>query len=139
MAGLQVLEEKLGGSNFRVLGFLSNDFGNQGGNNGQIDACTGQYGVTFRQLTIDHVIDTDGAGPEAPQPVFSWLYTQPNPGPSFSPQPTWNFNKWLVSKDGKVVKHWDSPEYPGDDPSNPSDSFDTSPIVVAIKAEIAKP
>lgn len=139
MAGLQVLEEQLGGSKFKVLGFYSNDFGNQGGTSGQIDSCTGQYMVTFRQFLIDHVIDNDGAGPAVPQPVFSWLYTQPNPGPASTLQPTWNFHKWLISKDGKVVKHWDSPEYPGDDPANPNDSFATSPIVVAIQAEIAKP
>jgi glutathione peroxidase len=139
MAGLQVLEEMLGGTDFAVLGFLSNDFGNQGGSNGQIDACTGQYGVTFRQFAIDHVIDTDGAGPAVPQPVFSWIYSQPSPGPATTPEPTWNFHKWLISRDGHVVKHWDSPVYPGDDPNNPNDSFDTSPIVMAIKAEIAKP
>lgn len=139
MAGFQVLEENLGGQDFHVLGFISNDFGNQGGSNGQIDACTGQYGVTFPQFVIDHVIDTDGAGPEVPQPVFAWLYTQPNPGPATTQEPTWNFHKWLISRDGNVIKHWDSPVYPGDDPSNPNDSFDTSAIVMAIKAEIAKP
>src|SRR3712207_7295201 len=40
-AGLQVLEESFAGQGFHVLGFLSNDFGNQGGNQEQIDACTG--------------------------------------------------------------------------------------------------
>ncbi len=139
MAGLQGLEEKLGGQGFHVLGFLSNDFGNQGGSSGQIDACTGQYGVTFPQFVVDHVIDTDGAGPNVPQPVFKWLYAQGNPGPATTLQPTWNFHKWLISRDGKVVAHWDSPAYPGDDPANPNDSFDESPIVKAIKAELAKP
>jgi glutathione peroxidase len=139
MAGLQVLEEKFSGQGFHVLGFLENDFGMQGGTDGQIDACTGMYGVTFPQFAIDHVIDTDGAGPEVPQPVFAWIYAQGNPGPATTLYPTWNFHKWLVSRDGHVIKHWDSPTYPGDDPNNPSDSFDTSEIVVAIKAELAKP
>ena len=139
MAGLQGLEEKLGGQGFHVLGFLSNDFGNQGGSSGQIDACTGQYGVTFPQFVVDHVIDTDGAGPNVPQPVYKWLYAQGNPGPATTLGPTRNFHKWLISREGKVVAHWDSPAYPGDDPSNPNDSFDESPIVKAIKAELAKP
>lgn len=139
MAGLQVLEATFSSKRFHVLGFLSNDFGNQGGTSGQVDACTGQYGVTFPQFAIDHVLDTDGAGPIAPQPVFSWLYAQGNPGPATTLTPTWNFHKWLVSRDGKVVAHWDSPTYPGDDPANPSDSFAANPIVMAIEAELAKP
>jgi glutathione peroxidase len=139
MAGLQVLEATFGSKKFHVLGFLSNDFGNQGGTTGQVDACTGKYGVTFPQFAIDHVIDTDGAGPLAPQPVFAWLYGQGNPGPATTLEPTWNFHKWLVSRDGKVVAHWDSPTYPGDDPADPNDSFATNPIVTAIEAELAKP
>jgi glutathione peroxidase len=132
MAGLQVLEATYSSKKFHVLGFLSNDFGNQGGTDGQVDACTGMYGVTFPQFAIDHVIGT-------PEPVFAWLYAQGNPGPATSLYPTWNFHKWLVSRDGKVVAHWDSPVYPGDDPANPSDSFATNPIVMAIEAELAKP
>jgi len=73
------------------------------------------------------------------QPVFKWLFAQPPAGPSASVEPTWNFHKYLVSRDGKLVAHWDTPVYPGDDPANPNDSFDTSPIVIAIKAELAKP
>jgi len=116
-----------------VLGFLSDDFGMQGGDPGQIDACTGKYMVTFDQFAIDHVL------PPSAQPVFDWLESQPNPNPSLSLPPSWNFHKYLVGRDGKLVAHWDSPVYPGDDPSNPNDSFDSSPIVIAIKAELAKP
>jgi len=36
------------------------------------------------------------------------------------------------------VAHWDSPVYPGQDPSDPSSTFDGSPVVIAIKAELAK-
>lgn len=134
MAGLQGLEDKFSGQGFQVLGFLSNDFGMQAGTEGDggtIDACTGMYGVTFPQFAIDHVIDT-------PQPVFAWIYAQGNPGPATTLDPTWNFHKWLISKDGHVVAHWDSPTYPGDDPNDPNDSLDTNPIAVAIKAELAK-
>jgi glutathione peroxidase len=116
-----------------VLGFLSDDFGMQGGNDGQIDACNGMYNVTFDQFGIDHVL------PPMAEPVFAWLEAQPNPSPPLAVAPSWNFHKYLVSREGKLVAHWDSPVYPGDDPSNPNDSFDASPIVIAVKAELAKP
>jgi len=133
------LEEKLSGQGFEVLGFLSNDFGSQGGSGGQIDGCINSYGITFKQFAIDHVIDPDGAGVEVVQPVWQWLLSQTNPGPATPIEPTWNFHKYLISKDGQLVGHWASSTYPGDDPANPNDSFDTNEIVMAIKDELAKP
>lgn len=132
------MEDKFSGQNFEVLGFLSNDFGNQGGSEGQVDTCVDKYMLTFKQFAIAHVYDVDGAGPEEPQPVWKWLLSQPDPGPVAGLVPTWNFHKYLISRDGKLVKHWASGTYPGDDPNNPNDSFDTNEIVMAIKAEIAK-
>ena len=100
--------------------------------------CVDSYNLTFKQFAIDHVIDTDMTGPLEPQPVWKWLLAQVNPGP-FSPlPPVWNFNKYLISKDGKLVGHWSQNTYPGDDPNNPNDSFDTNEIVMAIRAELAK-
>src|SRR4051812_35374667 len=129
MAGLQVLEDTFSGQGFHVLGFLSNDFGNQGGSDGDIGACNAKYGITFLQFAIDHVIPSGAATPE---PVFAWIESRPNPGPSTTTQPTWNFHKWLISRHGDLVAHWDSVVYPGDDPLDTADSFDTSAIVVAI-------
>jgi glutathione peroxidase-family protein len=77
-------------------------------------------------------------GSTPPQSVFAWLEGQTNPGPDPSPLPSWNFSKYLISKKGDLVAHWDSPVYPGMDPTNPSSTFDNSPIVIAIKAELAK-
>jgi hypothetical protein len=37
-----------------------------------------------------------------------------------------------------LIDHWDSPVYPGQDPSDPSSTFDNSAIVIAIRAELAK-
>jgi glutathione peroxidase len=135
MAGLQVLEEKFGAQGFHVLGFLSNDFGSQGGTSSEIQACTAQYGITFPQFVEDHVVPV---GTAMPQPVFAWLEAQMNPGPDTSAVPTWNFSKYLISRQGELVAHWDSPVYPGMDPSDPTSMFDTNPIVVAIEAELAK-
>lgn len=132
MEGLQSLQEKFAAEGFTVLGFLSNDFGNQGGSDGEIEACTDKYNVSFDQFAIDHV-----KGPDV-QPVFGWLLGHQNPGPASNLEPTWNFHKYLVSRDGKLIANWDTDVYPGDDPNNADDSFDTSPIVTAIKAELAK-
>ena len=126
------MEDTFKAEGFHLLGFLSNDFGNQGGTGGQIDMCNAQYGIMFEQFALDHVSGADA------QPVYSWLFSQPNVGPSASVEPVWNFHKYLISRDGQLVGHWDSAAYPGDNPSDPNDSFDTSEIVVAIQAELAK-
>ncbi|HVK63086.1 MAG TPA: hypothetical protein VM694_01360 [Polyangium sp.] len=137
-AGLQALAESFSGQAFHVLGFLSNDFGNQGGSDEQIGGCIDSYHLSFKQFAIGHVKDPDGAGPEVPQPVWQWILAQQNPGPASTIEPLWNFHKYLISKDGKLVAQWTSSTYPGDDPQNPNDSFDTNPIVQAIQAELAK-
>jgi glutathione peroxidase len=129
------LEETFSAQGFHVLGFLSDDFGMQGGSTGQIGACNAQYGITFTQFAMDHVVPQ---GSTPPQPVFAWLEAQPSPGPDPSALPSWNFSKYLVSRQGALVAHWDSPVYPGQDPSDPTSTFDGSPIVIAIKAELAK-
>ncbi len=131
MAGLQVLESHFAGQKFHVLGFYENNFGAQGGTPGQVDTCTMQYMVTFPQFAMDDVVGATA------QPVWKWLTSQPNPGPSAGALPTWNFNKYLISRDGKLIGHWNEADYWGTDPSAPA--FDASPIIAAIKAEIAKP
>lgn len=118
-----------------MLGFLSNDFGTQGGTDPQVDMCIESYGLTFKQFAIAHVHDIDGTGPEEPQPVWKWLLSQP---PVTGLEPTWNFHKYLISREGKLVKHWTSTTYPGDDPNNPNDDFDTNEIVMAIREELMK-
>ena len=138
MAGLQGLEAEFASQGLHVLGFLSNDFGSQGGDEEDIDACTEKYAVTFQQFALAHVIDPDDGGPEVPQPVWQWILSQPDPGPAPSLAPTWNFHKYLVSRDGTLVAHFPQALYPGDDPNDSTDSFDTNDIVVAIKAELAK-
>ena len=132
------MEETFEGQGLEVLGFVSNDFGNQGGDDEDLEACKNKYMVTFDEFSIDHVIDTDGGGPETPQPVFAWIAAQANPGPAPGNAPTWNFHKWLVARDGTLVNHFPQGMYPGDDPGDPNDSFESNPIVVAIEAELAK-
>ena len=57
------MEDKFAAQGLHVLGFLSNDFGNQGGTDEEVEACAEQYKVTFLQFAMDHVIDPDGDGP----------------------------------------------------------------------------
>ena len=115
---------------------MSNDFGMQAGTDSEIQACQAKYGITFPEFAIDHVIPVAGAMPE---PVYAWIESQtPVPGPDPSPDPTWNFSKYLISRTGTLVAHWDSPEYPGAPPGSDAGAFDASPIVIAIRAELAK-
>ena len=132
------MEDTFSSQGFEVLGFLSNDFGSQAGTDDQIHMCVDGYNLTFKQFAIAHVRDVDGTGPEEPQPVWKWLLSQSNPGPFMTLEPVWNFNKYLISKDGKLVKHWSQATYPGDDPANPNDSFDTNEVVMAIREELMK-
>jgi glutathione peroxidase len=135
-AGLQVLEETFSAQGFHVLGFMSDDFGDQGGDDGQIAACQAEYGITYPEFAIADVVPV---GTAMPQPVFAWIEAQtPSPGPDTNIMPSWNFSKYLISRTGELVAHWDSPVYPGADPTVPGSTFAASPIVIAIEAELAK-
>jgi glutathione peroxidase len=124
------LEDTFQAQGFTVLGFYSDDFGMQGGDPGK---CHLDFDTSYPQFAIAPVTPPDA------QPVFAWIESQPIVGPATSNVPSWNFNKYLVARDGTLVAHWDSTVYPGDDPNDPNDSFDTNPIVIAIRAELAKP
>jgi glutathione peroxidase len=105
-AGLQKLFDERKGQGFVVLGFPSNDFGGQepGSADEIASFCKKNYGVTF---PIFSKLVTK-AGPEQ-SPLYGYL------GQSGS-LPSWNFGKYLLGKDGKVVKYFpskvtpDSPE-----------------------------
>ena len=104
-AGLQKLFDELKDRGFVVLGFPSNDFGGQEpGSPEEIAAfCTKNYGVSF---PIFSKLVTK-AGPDQ-SPIYGYL------GQSGS-LPAWNFGKYLLGKDGKVVKYFPSkvaPESP---------------------------
>jgi glutathione peroxidase len=119
---LEQLHEAYGPQGFEVVGFLSNDFGNQAGDGTQIDGCTQKYGVSFTQYGIDHVTAP------TPRAVYAWLGAQPTQAPANTAYPTWNFHKYLVSRDGQLVAHWPSEV----DPQSPE-------IAAAVEAELAKP
>ena len=111
--GLESLHKTYGDKGLVVLGFPCNQFGAQdSGSNGEIaEFCQLNYGVSFPMM---EKIDVNGAGAH---PLFQWL-TAEAPGLLGSKAVKWNFTKFLVGKDGKVVKRYaptDTPENMGKD------------------------
>lgn len=104
--GLQKLQATYEKRGFTVIGFPSNDFGGQEpGSNKDIKAfCSTKFGVTFplfSKITVK--------GPNK-HPLYAMLVQTPPEG-----EVSWNFNKFLVGKDGKVIARYDSkvtPESP---------------------------
>jgi len=99
--GLEELHEQYGPKGLVVLGFPCNQFGAQDpGNNDEIASfCQVNYGVTFPMMSK---IDVNGP---AAHPLFQWL-TREAPGLLGSTGIKWNFTKFLVGKDGQVIRRY---------------------------------
>ncbi len=99
--GLEELHKTYGDKGLVVLGFPCNQFGAQdSGSNGEIaEFCQLNYGVSFPMM---EKIDVNGSGAH---PLFQWL-TAEAPGLLGSKAVKWNFTKFLVGKDGSVVKRY---------------------------------
>jgi glutathione peroxidase len=107
-AGLEKLHESYGPQGLVVLGFPCNQFGAQdAGSNTEIAGfCQRNYGVTFPMMAK---IEVNGAGAH---PLYQWLAAEA-PGLLGSKSIKWNFTKFLVGKDGRVLKRYaptDKPE-----------------------------
>jgi glutathione peroxidase len=107
-AGLEKLHETYGARGLVVLGFPCNQFGAQDpGSNEQIASfCQRNYGVSFPMMAK---IDVNGGDAH---PLYRWL-TAEAPGLLGSKAIKWNFTKFLVGKDGTVLKRYapqDAPE-----------------------------
>jgi glutathione peroxidase len=96
--GLEKLQKDMGGKDFNVLGFPSNDFGNQEPGTAEeiVSFCRLTYGVTFPMF--DKVVTK--AGPDQ-SPVYSFLGASGN-------LPAWNFSKYVIGKDGQIVAFFPS-------------------------------
>ena len=99
--GLEALHRQYADQGFEVLGFPSNQFGHQDpGSNAEIDAfCTQVYGVSFPMM---EKIEVNGA---QATPLYQWLVKEA-PGLLGSKAIKWNFTKFLVGKDGRVIKRY---------------------------------
>jgi glutathione peroxidase len=107
--GLQKLFERYGDRGLVVIGFPSNDFGNQEpGTAAEIGAfCKRNYGVTFPMMAKVHTKGPDQA------PVYRSLTTETTEG--IRGEVKWNFTKFLVDRDGRVVARFEPGVKPLDD------------------------
>ena len=106
--GLETLWKTYRDRGLVVLGFPSNEFGKQDpGSNDEIASfCEMNYGVSFPMM---EKVEVNGA---QAHPLFKWL-TKEAPGLLGSSGIKWNFTKFLVGRDGKVLKRYaptDKPE-----------------------------
>ncbi len=99
--GLEKLHETYGAQGLVVLGFPSNQFGAQDpGSNDEIASfCQLNYGVSFPMMAK---IDVNGAQAD---PLYQWI-TAEAPGLLGSKAIKWNFTKFLVGRDGQVIKRY---------------------------------
>jgi len=107
-AGLEALYQKYGGQGFVVLGFPCNQFGKQEpGTSEEIKQfCSGKYNVTF---PLYEKLEVNGANRH---PLYVLLAGADS---AFAGDIKWNFTKFLISRDGKILKRFDSrtkPESP---------------------------
>ena len=103
-AGLEKLHEELGPRGLVVAGFPSNDFGAQEpGSDAEIETfCSTTYGVKFPMFSKLHV---KGANQHA---LYAFL-TSAEPAGDVK----WNFEKFLIGKDGRVAGRFSSKVEPG--------------------------
>jgi len=106
--GLEKLQQAYAEQGFTVLGFPCNQFANQDpGSNEQIASyCTKKYDVTFPMFAK---IDVNGSGAH---PLYKWLRAEK--GGRLGSAIKWNFTKFLVGRDGQVIKRYGSATKPGD-------------------------
>ncbi|EKM78619.1 hypothetical protein AGABI1DRAFT_85542 [Agaricus bisporus var. burnettii JB137-S8] len=105
--GLQALDEKYKDKGLVILGFPCNQLGSQEpGSDEQIkEFCTVNYGVNFQLMKKSNV-----NGDETNE-VYKWLKSE-KPGLLGLTRIKWNFEKFLVDKNGKVVNRWASTTTP---------------------------
>lgn len=115
--GLEALHTRYQGRGLVVLGFPSNDFAQEGGDNAQIAAfCENTFGVKFPMFAKSSVT---GAGAS---PLYRQLAEQSGT------VPRWNFYKYLVGRDGRVVASYSSLTAPGN-----------ASLVGAVEKALAQP
>ena len=115
---LQALNAKYEAQGFNVIGVPSDDFNQEPKNAGEIKKfCEGMYGVTF-PLTDKYAVTGDAA-----HPFYAWAKDELG----WLNAPKWNFHKYLVGRDGKLVTSFYSTTEP-----------DAERVTAAIEAELAK-
>ena len=95
---LQELYDKYKDTGFTIVGFPANNFLNQEpGSNSEIKAfCTENYGVTFLMMDKISVKGKDQS------PIYQWL-TEKSKNGVLDSEVSWNFQKYMIDEDGKLV------------------------------------
>lgn len=119
---LEQLHEKYADQGLAILGFPANDFSKQEpGSDKEIgEFCTKNYGVKFDMFSKVAVKD------EAQCPLYKFL-TSSETDPAFAGEVKWNFEKFLIGRDGRIINRFRSKVTP-----------DSDEMVKAIEAELAK-
>jgi glutathione peroxidase len=101
LKGLQELQDRYGDEGFQVLGFPSNEFGGQEPLEGDAieEFCAVNYGVSFPVFDKIHVKGSEQ------HPLFDFLSDRKRNG-SVGAKPRWNFHKYLVGRDGRVLDYF---------------------------------
>lgn len=120
--GLQKIYDKYKDRNFVVLGFPANNFkGQEPGTNEEIkEFCTLKYKVTFPMFAKISVKGEDQ------HELYKFL-TSKETNPDFAGDITWNFNKFLVDRKGKVIARFSSKDAP-----------DSETVIAAIEKALAQ-
>jgi glutathione peroxidase len=99
--GLEALHAKYAARGLVVMGFPSNDFNQESSDSAKIaDLCFNTYGVKFPMFSSSAVSG------KAANPLFAQL------AQATGKSPAWNFNKYLVGRDGKAVAYYGSRSTP---------------------------
>ena len=120
--GLQALHKKYAAQGLSILGFPSNDFGAQEpGTDPEIQQfCKANYGVEFDMFSKVKVLGTNKV------PLFQHL-TSSATNPKFAGEINWNFEKFLIGRDGQLLGRFKSPVEP-----------ESRELTAAIEAALAK-
>lgn len=102
--GLEAMNEEYKDKDFAILGFPSHDFNQEDDDEGKTaELCELTYGVKFPMFEPIHVKGDDA------DPLYRML------AKATGEEPSWNFNKYLVNKEGQIVKHYGSRTKPSDE------------------------
>lgn len=106
-AGLERLYREMKGQRFTIIGFPCNQFGAQepAPESEIIQFCTTTYNVTF---PMSAKIDVNGP---SRHPIYAWMTAAAN---GFPGDIEWNFEKFLIGRDGRVVGRYPSGTKPQD-------------------------
>lgn len=121
--GLEDLHEKYADQGLAVLGFPANEFGKQepGSDKEIAEFCDKKYGVKFDMFSKVVVKGQDQC------PLYKYL-TSDETDPKFAGDVSWNFEKFLIGRDGQVAARF-----------SPKTKPESKEVVSTIERELAKP